>query len=98
MRLALGVSWSTPGEEGQSFNMGLCLSTLVSSDEEDKDAKDVRLLGVGVGSADGVGDVSADVVDDEGDDGERDGEWICVLIIVIYVIRMPLLPSGGWGG
>lgn len=70
----------------------------MSSDEEDKDAKDVRLLGVGVGSADGVGDVSADVVDDEGDDGERDGEWICVLIIVIYVIRMPLLPSGGWGG
>lgn len=70
----------------------------MSSDEEDKDAKDVRLLGVGVGSADGVGDVSADVVDDEGDDGERDGEWMWVLIIVIYVIRMPLLPSGGWGG
>lgn len=70
----------------------------MSSDEEDKDAKDVRLLGVGVGSADGVGDVSADVVDDEGDDGERGGEWIWVLIIVIYVIRMPLLPSGGWGG
>lgn len=101
VRLALGVSWSTPGEDGQSLSMGLCLSTLVSRDEEDRDAKEVRLLGVGVGSADDGGEGSAGVVDDDGEDGERDGAWIWVLIIVVYVIRsdaMPLLPSGGWGG
>ena len=73
MRLAFGVSWSTLGDDGQSFNIGLCLSTADRRVEDEKVEREVLLLGVGVEAADDegeefddVGGVVLDVLDDGG--------------------------------